>query len=86
MNINVCKALDRFFATYYQPDPEMKKRHEQKLILITFGLFIAFNIPILLLFDSSQNLFGIPKVYVFIFLVWASSILLTFYITKRYNE
>jgi len=64
----------------------MKKRHEQKLILITFGLFIAFNLPILLLFDSSQNLLGIPKVYVFIFLVWASSIILTFYITKKYNE
>lgn len=64
----------------------MKKRHEQKLILISLGLFIAFNVPILLLFDSNLDFLGIPKVYVFIFSVWALSIILTFYITKRYNE
>ena len=64
----------------------MKKRHEQKLILISLGLFIALNLPILLLFDSSLDFFGIPKVYVFIFTVWASSIILTFYITKKYDE
>jgi hypothetical protein len=64
----------------------MKKRHEQKLILISLGLFIAFNLPILLLFDSNLDFLGIPKVYIFIFSVWASSIILTFYISKRYNE
>lgn len=64
----------------------MKKRHEQKLILLSIFLFVVWNAPILLLFDSSHPFLGIPKVYIFIFSVWALAIALSLIITKRYNE
>jgi hypothetical protein len=45
----------------------MKKRHQQKLIVLSIGLLIAFNLPILLLFDSSVPFLGFPVIYIYIF-------------------
>lgn len=64
----------------------MKKRHQQKLIVLSFALFIAFNLPILLLFDSIQKVFGLPFIYIYLFSIWLISILITFIIIKRYYE
>lgn len=64
----------------------MKKRHQQKLIVLSFTLFIAFNLPILLLFDSIQKVFGLPFIYIYLFSIWLISILITFIIIKRYYE
>jgi len=64
----------------------MKKRHEQKLLLLSLFLFVVWNAPILLLFDSSDPFLGVPKIYIFIFSVWIFSIALSYIITKRYNE
>ena len=52
----------------------MKKRHQQKLIVLTFVLLIALNLPILLLFDSIQEVFGLPAIYIYIFSIWSISI------------
>ncbi|WP_435524615.1 hypothetical protein [Chryseobacterium indoltheticum] len=38
----------------------MKKRHEQKLIILSVGLLIAFSIPVSLLFNSEREIFGYP--------------------------
>jgi hypothetical protein len=64
----------------------MKKRHEQKLILIAFSLFILLNMPLLLLFDSSQKVLGFPAIYVYIFTIWLIGIALTTYILKKFDE
>jgi hypothetical protein len=64
----------------------MKKRHEQKLILIAFSLFILLNMPLLLLFDSSQKVLGFPAIYVYIFTIWFIGIALTTYILKKFDE
>ena len=64
----------------------MKKRHEQKLILLSFGLMILFSAPIILLFNSEKELFGWPVVYVFIFSVWLFSVVASFVILKKYDE
>ncbi|WP_294824051.1 hypothetical protein [uncultured Flavobacterium sp.] len=64
----------------------MKKRHEQKLIILSLLLLLAFNLPLLLLFDSSRPLWGIPVIYIYFFSVWLASVLLTFYIIKKYYE
>ncbi|WP_262494635.1 hypothetical protein [Flavobacterium cyanobacteriorum] len=42
----------------------MKKRHEQKLVILSIFLVLAFNIPIMLLFDSATPILGIPAVYI----------------------
>ncbi len=64
----------------------MKKRHQQKLVVLSMALLIGLNVPIVLLFDSSQSLLGFPIVYIYIFSVWSFSVLLTFFIIKRYDE
>lgn len=64
----------------------MKRRHEQKLIILALLLLICFNLPIVLLFDSAQPLAGIPIIYFYFFSVCVFSILISLYIVNRYHE
>jgi len=64
----------------------MKKRHEQKLIILSIGLMIAFSIPVSLLFNSDREVFGYPMILVYIFAVWIVSIIISFVIVKKYDE
>lgn len=65
----------------------MKKKHQQKFIFLAFCLFVAFNLPIILLFNSSENtIFGLPIIYVYIFGVWLLSIIVTFFLIKNTDE
>jgi hypothetical protein len=64
----------------------MKKRHQQKLVIVSIVLLICLNMPIVLLFDSSKNIFGFPSSYIFIFSTWLLSILVSLFIMIRYNE
>ncbi|WP_379964885.1 hypothetical protein [Epilithonimonas sp. UC225_85] len=64
----------------------MKKRHEQKLIILSFGLMILFSAPIILLFNSEREVFGLPMLYVYIFGVWLLSAVVSFIIFKKYDE
>ncbi|RYY32006.1 MAG: hypothetical protein EOP46_19970 [Sphingobacteriaceae bacterium] len=64
----------------------MKKRHEQKLIILSILLLMAFNMPLLLLFDSAQPVLGIPVIYIYFFSVSLASVIISFYIIRRYYE
>ena len=64
----------------------MKKRHQQKLVIVSMILLIGLNLPIVLLFDSTQNVFGFPVIYIYLFSIWLFSILVSLLIVKRYNE
>ncbi|NIF06296.1 hypothetical protein F3J23_12690 [Chryseobacterium sp. Tr-659] len=64
----------------------MKKRHEQKLIILSIALMIAFSIPISLLFNSEREVFGYPMILVYLFSIWMISIVVSFVIVKRYDE
>ncbi|WP_374464743.1 hypothetical protein [Chryseobacterium sp.] len=64
----------------------MKKRHEQKLIILSIGLMIAFSIPISLLFNSDREVLGYPMILIYMFVVWMISIIISFVIVKRYDE
>lgn len=64
----------------------MKQRHAQKLVILSLVLLLAFNIPFLLIFDSSDSALGFPLIYVYIFSIWLMSILISFLIVKRYYE
>ncbi|WMW78753.1 hypothetical protein RF683_04735 [Flavobacterium sp. 20NA77.7] len=64
----------------------MKKRHQQKLIVLSFILLIGFNLPILLLFDKGGFVFGMPVIYLYILSIWLFSIILSYVILKRYYE
>ena len=64
----------------------MKKRHEQKLVILSMLMLLALNIPLLLLFDSTKSLFGFPVIYIYLFSAWLFSIVITYLIQKRYYE
>jgi uncharacterized membrane protein YhaH (DUF805 family) len=64
----------------------MKKRHQQKLLIITLVLGLGFNLPLVLLFDSAASIGGFPVIYVYIFSLWLFASIITLIIVKRYHE
>jgi hypothetical protein len=64
----------------------MKKRHQQKLIVLTILLLALFNIPILLLFDVEYSIVGFPLIYFYIFVIWVLAIVITNIILRRFHE
>lgn len=64
----------------------MKKRHQQKLIVLTILLLSLFNIPIILLFDAEVVFFGFPLIYFYIFSIWILAIVILNIILKRFYE
>ena len=64
----------------------MKKRHEQKLVLLSLVLLLLFNIPVLLIYEGKTAFWGIPKFYFVIFLIWGLSSIISYSILKRHYE
>lgn len=64
----------------------MKKRHQQKLVVLSIALFVMLNAPILLLFNSSEPVFGFPLVYIYNFTVWFLSSVASFLVFKKFDE
>ena len=64
----------------------MKKRHEQKLVILSMVLFLSFNAPILLLFNQVKEYFGLPFIYIYIFGIWLASSIISFVIFKKFDE
>lgn len=64
----------------------MKKRHQQKLIVLSILLLCLFNVPILLIFNNSTTFIGFPVLYFYIFFVWIASIVVSYFILKKYYE
>lgn len=64
----------------------MKKRHEQKLVVLSIALIALFNIPLVMIFSQDGNILGFPTLYFFIFLVWTVAIGISYIILSRYHE
>ena len=64
----------------------MKKRHQQKLVVLSLLLLLALNLPIVLLFDSADNVLGFPVIYIYIFSIWLFSVLMSWIVVQRYYE
>ncbi|MBV7268014.1 hypothetical protein [Winogradskyella luteola] len=64
----------------------MKKRHEQKLIILSIVAFIVMNIPFLLVFNTEGAVFGIPTLYFSIFGIWLVVIIISYVVLKRHYE
>ncbi|WP_332034070.1 hypothetical protein [Kaistella sp.] len=64
----------------------MKKRHKQKLVILSIILFVMFNAPVLLLFNSTQQIWGLPMIYLYIFMVWLASSVASFLIFRKFDE
>ena len=64
----------------------MKKRHQQKLVVLSLLLLLVLNLPIVLLFDSADNVLGLPVIYIYIFSIWLFSVLMSWIVVQRYYE
>lgn len=62
----------------------MKKRHEQKLIILAIALLLVFNIPFILIFNINGAVFGIPTFYFLVFSIWLISIVVSYIILKKH--
>jgi hypothetical protein len=52
------------------------KRRKQRLVALYVAGFMAFNYPLLSLFDQAELSLGIPVLFLFLFLFWAAFIFL----------
>ncbi len=43
----------------------------QRLVAVFLAGFVLFNYPVLALFDRAATLFGVPLVFVYLFVAWA---------------
>ncbi len=64
----------------------MKKRHQQKLIILSLMVFIFLNIPFVMIFNVDGALWGIPVLYFFIFSIWLLSVVISFIILNKHYE
>jgi hypothetical protein len=64
----------------------MKKRHQQKLVILSLVLFIGLNFPIVLLADSSRLILGMPATLVYLLLLWLFGSIMSLIIMKKYYE
>ncbi len=63
-------------------DDAMRKRREQKLLLIAWMLFLVLNAPFVLLYMQPYAVAGVPLSYFMIFLFWLLSIIGSAFILK----
>lgn len=64
----------------------MKNRHQLKIVFISLCLMLLWNIPIVMLFNSSDMIFGFPMLYFFIFSTWLLAIIITYVIILKYDK
>ena len=58
-------------------------RRSERLIALFVLAFLLFNYPLLSLFAGDTLVFGVPLLYVYLFVVWAAVIALTGWILGR---
>lgn len=64
----------------------MKKRHQQKFVILAVVLFFLWNVPFVSVFDGRAHLLGFPLFYIFIFVSWFIAIVISFIILKKFYE
>ncbi|OWR14005.1 hypothetical protein [Chryseobacterium sp. VAUSW3] len=64
----------------------MKKRHKQKLVILSITLFVMLNAPVLLLFNHTQAILGLPMIYLYLFMIWLASSIASFLIFWKFDE
>ncbi len=64
----------------------MKKRHQQKLIVLSVSLMFIWNIPLMMLFDQDIIVWGFPFFYFSIFLSWLLAVGIAYFMIKRYDR
>jgi len=77
------KQLD--INVFYIKASKMKKRHQQKLILLSITLVVLLNLPLLFIYNKAVIIFGIPLFYISIFFIWLVSSCISYIILRRFH-
>lgn len=64
----------------------MKKRHEQKLVILGISLALLFNAPLVLIFNGTSEVWGIPIFFFSIFSIWLISVVVSYVVLKKHYE
>lgn len=64
----------------------MKKKHEQKLIILSIALLFLLNTPLIFIFNGEMAVVGFPILYFYIFFVWLLTIIISYHILNKYYE
>ena len=62
--------------------PERKRQNERLIVLLVIGV-IGLNYPLLSLFSKIKLLFGIPVLYLYLFVLWVVFIICLALILER---
>ncbi|MBF0418102.1 MAG: hypothetical protein HQL86_07640 [Magnetococcales bacterium] len=62
--------------------PVMKRRKERLVVLAVLG-FLAINYPLIALFSQERMVFGVPALWMYLFLFWLSFVVLIALIMRR---
>ena len=55
----------------------------QRLVAIFFAGVLLLNFPLLSLFDRELELFGLPWLHLYLFLVWGALIFAVYWVAER---
>ncbi|KPM33840.1 Hypothetical protein I595_747 [Croceitalea dokdonensis DOKDO 023] len=72
-----------FYLSYAEQE-NMKKRHQQKLVILAVVLFFLWNVPFVSIFNGFGHILGFPSVYIFIFCSWFIAIVISYIVLKRF--
>jgi len=61
---------------------EPESRAQRMIALCMLG-FVLFNFPVLALFNVPETVFGVPVLYVYIFVAWTALIALMAWVSER---
>lgn len=61
----------------------MSNDRNAKLVLLAMVAFLLFSFPILYIFGGELFLWGMPVLYVYIFVVWLLVISITWYLFSK---
>ncbi|AWX45869.1 hypothetical protein HME9304_02899 [Flagellimonas maritima] len=65
---------------------KMKKRHQQKLVVLSILIFFLWNVPFITIFDVDYQIMGFPAFYIFIFVSWFIAVIVSYIILRKYYE
>jgi len=64
----------------------MKKRHQQKLVILSLGLILLINVPFINVFNLSHSVLGFPAFYFSVFSLWAITCCIAYFILNKYSD
>lgn len=63
-----------------------EEKKEQRFLAISMFFGLLFSFPVISIFNTSELVCGIPKLYLYIFVVWAFMIAILFLMLNQKNK